>query len=113
MPSDAFLKLLARKNVAFKNDVDEAYGSGPVNDRPLIDPVETIVEKSSRLVKEKERKRHRESRGSRHYHKKVKDVSKVVLLEDIDQAVREGDEPRGVEVSKLSDENQYGGEVLR
>lgn len=53
MPSEPFLKLLARKTTASRNDVERASGSGPVNDFPHVDSVLNVVEKSSGLVKEK------------------------------------------------------------
>lgn len=98
MHSEAFLKLLARKNAASGHSVGVTSGNEPLVDSGSASMV------NAGLLKEKERKRHRDGGNSRHHHhKRNKDSSKVVVVEDNDIVTKEGVVSQDAEVKKTKE----------
>lgn len=77
-------------------------GSGPVNEAPVVESAKVVVDNYVGLVKDRERKRHRDGGSSHHHHKMNKDITKIVLLDESDQ-VSNGEELKGVKATKPHD----------
>ncbi|KAL8100883.1 hypothetical protein AgCh_032944 [Apium graveolens] len=96
MPSESFLKLLAKKKVgAGVSGIENVVGNEKESEKSPVEvggdellAVLEVVAKDSKLdAAMKEKKRHRDHSSSRsHHHKKHKDALKVVVLEDSDLA---------------------------
>lgn len=114
MPSEAFLKLLARKNAAIDAGGNEGVSVGePVSEALVVEGVEVAVDKASHVQKDKVRKRHREGGCGRHHHKKGKDANRAVVVDDGENLSRGGDEFEGAEASRLSELRNEDGKAQR